>query len=417
MKRFLALLCVSVILLTSCAKERPGEFPDGTPSSPLLTDSETAETSSEDTEDWFEWNTEAETEPDVEEEPQDTDFNTDDDEEELPTEPLYYEVDGYVYRIDVSKYLSYIAPKNDEEYLILANRNHYLSSSYSPDDLVRTKANYDKKMRKAACNALNAMFAEMKVLGVCDTIPQSTYRSFATQQKVYESYLEKERKRHPLFTEEQIVALVQQYSSPPGASDHQTGLAVDFSPISASFRHTKAFRYLSENAHKFGFILRFPEGKTHITGYMYESWHWRFVGRKAATEIHRRNLTLEEYLEELYGGILPPDTGAPDPVIPDSELSDSDVPDTEPLDTENESSDTAMTPPTPDESDAFDTEGESASPDESGDDTEMPPETLPDDGGGDTTVPDPESTLSDTADSTQTSPVAPSAPLPTPSDP
>jgi len=388
-KQLPILLLALLLLFSSCADgQAQGSAPLSTenpsvtvPESTTAFDSSNTDT--ETTEETLEWDTEVETEPETEPDngfdtDYDIDFGTESDEtEEEWVEPPYYEVDGYVYRIDVSKYLSYIAPKNDEEYLILANRNHYLSSSYKPTDLVRTKANYDKKMRKAACYALDAMFEEMKALGVCDTIPQSAYRSYATQVEVYNSYLKKERKKHPTYTDEQIEALVQQYSSPPGASDHQTGLAVDFSPIASSFRYTKAFQYLSKNAYKFGFILRFPNGKTDITGYKYESWHWRFVGREAATEIYERGLTLEEYLEELYGGIIPPETSVPE--SGDTETPETSIPESDDIETDIPETDTSESG-----------ESESDAPDTSlPDDTDVEP--LPDDSTEGETPPDTDS--------------------------
>lgn len=439
MKQLLLLLLALLLLLSSCADGQtqgsdplssaiPSE-PESTTESRDTVEETTAdtddETTDEITEDMPTWDTEVETEPETEPDSDDTgeeetDVETEDNGETEWVEPPYYEVDGYVYRIDVSKYLSYIAPKNDEEYLILANRNHYLSSSYKPTDLVRTKANYDKKMRKAACYALDAMFEEMKALGVCDTIPQSAYRSYATQVEVYNSYLKKERKKHPTYTDEQIEALVQQYSSPPGASDHQTGLAVDFSPIASSFRYTKAFQYLSKNAYKFGFILRFPNGKTDITGYKYESWHWRFVGREAATEIYERGITLEEYLEELYGGIIPPETSAPESSAPESSDTETDDPGTslpdntdfvplpddsseEELPTDTDSDTEPTEPPDTDRDIAAPpshTETDSAPPAES-DAGQEPLETAPD-GSKETVIPsDTESTRIDVADTTE----------------
>jgi len=431
-KQLPILLLALLLLFSSCADgQAQGSAPLSTenpsvtvPESTTAFDSSNTDT--ETTEETLEWDTEVETEPETEPDngfdtDYDIDFGTESDEtEEEWVEPPYYEVDGYVYRIDVSKYLSYIAPKNDEEYLILANRNHYLSSSYKPTDLVRTKANYDKKMRKAACYALDAMFEEMKALGVCDTIPQSAYRSYATQVEVYNSYLKKERKKHPTYTDEQIEALVQQYSSPPGASDHQTGLAVDFSPIASSFRYTKAFQYLSKNAYKFGFILRFPNGKTDITGYKYESWHWRFVGREAATEIYERGITLEEYLEELYGGIIPPETSAPESSAPESSDTETDDPGTslpdntdfvplpddsseEELPTDTDSDTEPTEPPDTDRDIAAPpshTETDSAPPAES-DAGQEPLETAPD-GSKETVIPsDTESTRIDVADTTE----------------
>ncbi len=216
-----------------------------------------------------------------------------------------YEIDGYTYYVDIRRYLPYICPTGAEEYLILANREHPIGEDYVPTDLVKMNTNEEKECRMYASYACDAMAAEMKALGVYDTFPQSTYRSYALQYRLYNRYLSEERAAHPDYTEEQIIALVDSYSARPGTSDHQTGLAIDFYPISEKFESRKAYDYLLENAHKFGFILRFPEGKTDITGYMFESWHWRFVGRDAATYIHERGITLEEYLESHYGAPQP----------------------------------------------------------------------------------------------------------------
>jgi LAS superfamily LD-carboxypeptidase LdcB len=188
---------------------------------------------------------------------------------------------------------------------IILNKHNEVLKDFILKDLDRSATyiqsrgmytNEEKEMRAYASYALDAMVAEMKYLGVYDTFPQSPYRSYALQYKLYHRYLGEERALHPDYTEEQIIALVDSYSARPGTSDHQTGLAVDFYPISEKFEKRKAYTYLLENAHKFGFILRFPEGKTDITGYMFESWHWRFVGREAATYIHEHGITLEEYL-------------------------------------------------------------------------------------------------------------------------
>ena len=92
----------------------------------------------------------------------------------------------------------------------------------------------------------------------------------------------------------------------PGQSEHQSGLAADVSSPSVNYALTESFGktdegiWLAQNAHKFGFIIRFPDGKESITGYLYEPWHIRYVGESVATEIYAKDLTLEEYLE-LYG--------------------------------------------------------------------------------------------------------------------
>ena len=222
----------------------------------------------------------------------DTEVSESDTDSETEPPPKEYE-----YITDVSAYLHYIDTK-DKQYLILANRSYALGEDYIPDDLVSMSANANRKLRKCANKAFEAMYAEMKALGMDDcAVVASAYRSFDTQYKLYNKYLAQERESHPDYTEAQITALVDSYSARPGTSDHQTGLTIDFYPVSSKFEQTKTFQFMMENGYKFGFILRFPEGKTDITGYMYESWHWRFVGREAATYIYENGVTLEEYLE------------------------------------------------------------------------------------------------------------------------
>ena len=102
---------------------------------------------------------------------------------------------------------------------------------------------------------------------------------------------------------EDALKVVQSYSALPGQSEHQTGLCLDFitsdmgGELTEAFENTQAFAWLAENAYKFGFILRYPKGMEGITGYTYEPWHYRFVGREAATDIHVGNMTLEQYLQ------------------------------------------------------------------------------------------------------------------------
>lgn len=93
-----------------------------------------------------------------------------------------------------------------------------------------------------------------------------------------------------------------QFSARAGESEHQTGLAMDISSKSVNFSLTQSFaqtregKWLEENASEFGFIIRYPEGKEHITGYQFEPWHLRYVGKNPSLEIASRNITLEGYL-------------------------------------------------------------------------------------------------------------------------
>lgn len=113
----------------------------------------------------------------------------------------------------------------------------------------------------------------------------SGFRSYEYQKKIHNIYVKE-------FGEEKANT----FSAKPGHSEHQTGLAIDICEDSDQFIGTKEDKWLQENAYRFGFIIRYPKGKEDITGYKYEPWHLRFVGRKHSKNIHNNNLTLEEYL-------------------------------------------------------------------------------------------------------------------------
>ena len=126
-------------------------------------------------------------------------------------------------------------------------------------------------------------------------VVRSAFRSYQDQEKLYEEYKTKDTNADA-------------YSARPGHSEHQTGLAFDIGSVESardltiSFGNTTEGAWLARNAHKYGFIIRYPEGKTHITGYQYEPWHVRYVGTKIAHEIFTKKVTLEEYV-----GLYPKD--------------------------------------------------------------------------------------------------------------
>ena len=217
----------------------------------------------------------------------------------------------------------------NEAYLLLANKEHPLGATYVPSDLVDlTCPKYQSwrtyQLDRRAANALYAMLAEMKAAGIDDVMVASAYRSYSYQVSTYNNHIAEERnnisedaiacfgydyiKTNYLdrgvykLSLEDATTVVQTYSAQPGKSEHQTGLCVDLAtseekePLTVAFELTQAFAWLSQNAYKFGFILRYPNGDEDVTGYTYEPWHYRFVGREAATDIHFGNLNFEEYL-------------------------------------------------------------------------------------------------------------------------
>ena len=215
----------------------------------------------------------------------------------------------------------------DKAYLILANKSNPLGFDYKPTSLTTLTCDTTDSMQleTRAAQALYAMMAEMNAAGVDDVMVTSAYRTYVRQVQLYNDYVQEEMNyisddARRVFGEEYIKTnyldkkifklsledahtVVQSYSALPGQSEHQTGLCIDFitpameGKLTEDFENTEAFAWLAENAYKFGFILRYPKGKEDITGYTYEPWHYRFVGREAATDIHVGQMTLEQYLQ------------------------------------------------------------------------------------------------------------------------
>ncbi len=222
-------------------------------------------------------------------------------ETQSPEDVINNIISSYVFKTNVSAVKEYLNPVDKEKYLILANRKNPLGKDYVPSNLTAINSSYTAqnktyKLSECAQKALEAMVAEMKACGVWDTYVCSTYRTYEYQETLYNRYIKQETLKNPTLSEEDIIKIVDSYSARPGTSDHQTGLCVDFYDVEITFEKKAAFKWLKENAYKFGFILRFPDGKTDITGYSYEPWHWRFVGQAAAYEIWKGGLTLEEYV-------------------------------------------------------------------------------------------------------------------------
>jgi D-alanyl-D-alanine carboxypeptidase len=151
---------------------------------------------------------------------------------------------------------------------------------------------YNKGEDSLAREAFNKMAAAAKLDGF-ELVAFSTFRSFERQETLYNQYVAKDGKE-----------AADQYSARPGYSEHQTGLAFDIGEknfeqhwATASFGETPAGEWVSQNAHFYGFILRYPLGKEEVTGYMHESWHFRYVGVEPATDMFTHKQTLEEYLE------------------------------------------------------------------------------------------------------------------------
>jgi len=167
-------------------------------------------------------------------------------------------------------------------YLIICNKYHKLKDNYVPD-LVSLSGYGGGQMERVAAANFKELVNNAKADGI-SIYNVSGYRSYNTQKSLYNSYVNRDGKNK-----------ADTYSARAGTSEHQTGLATDVNSVSTSFENTAAFKWLSKNAYKYGFILRYPKGKEFITGYMYEPWHYRYVGKDVAKVIYEKNITYEEY--------------------------------------------------------------------------------------------------------------------------
>lgn len=172
--------------------------------------------------------------------------------------------------------------------LILVNKFYYLASNYVPDDLVTIESQYGvgQPLKKEVYEAYKEMWTNAKEEGLTLYI-NSPYRSYNTQSALYNNYAARDG-----------YALADTYSARPGYSEHQTGLAFDVTSRTTNFdtfAYSNEYEWLQNHAHEYGFILRYPKGKEYITGYQYESWHYRYVGKEVATYIHDNDITYEEY--------------------------------------------------------------------------------------------------------------------------
>lgn len=213
------------------------------------------------------------------------------------------------YVTDVSAYMPYIKSKNAYIY-VLANKQNPLGKDFVPDNLTEIPEKYRKSepiyLNFIAEQALEAMMQDMLHLGFDDVYVTSAYRKYSYQEWLFNYYIEQEMKSG--ITREEAIEIVLTYSSEPGKSEHQTGLCVDFTTksingvVDDAFATTEVFAWLRDNAWKYGFVLRYPEDKVAITGYSYESWHYRFVGLEVASIMHQTGLCYEEYLEAYNTG-------------------------------------------------------------------------------------------------------------------
>ncbi|MEG0134058.1 MAG: M15 family metallopeptidase [Clostridium sp.] len=183
--------------------------------------------------------------------------------------------------------------------ILLANKENQLKDDFVPENLTkidfiefpRMYASHENQMDKEAVEALRVLIENAKAQGI-RYYGASGYRSYESQEGIYNSNVQTFGLEH-----------ASKYVAKPGTSEHQTGLAIDITNeagirdgLVESFAETVEGKWLANNAYIYGFIVRYPNGKEDITGYAYEPWHIRYVGKDIAMEITEENLTLEEYI-------------------------------------------------------------------------------------------------------------------------
>lgn len=188
----------------------------------------------------------------------------------------YYNVD---YKADLTK-----------KYQILVNKFYKLNDEYVPNNLVKIDKKYgrERQIEKTVYSAFIEMYNAIEKEGMSIYIT-SPYRSYNYQKNLYNNYVKVNGKEK-----------ADTFSARAGYSEHQTALAIDIAAKNSmytKFATTEEYQWMLKNCYKYGFILRYPKDKERQTGYMFESWHYRYVGKKIAKYIYENEITYDEYYE------------------------------------------------------------------------------------------------------------------------
>lgn len=173
--------------------------------------------------------------------------------------------------------------------LMLVNKFNYLDENYAPDDIVKVSIQFsygENEIKKEVYEKFRKMYNDAKKEDLT-LIITSSYRDYNFQKKLWDSYANQKGDEW-----------ADSVSARAGYSEHQTGYTLDIVTYNANmsnFETTDEFKWLQANAYKYGFILRYPKDKEDITGYSYESWHYRYVGEETAKKIKELDITFDEY--------------------------------------------------------------------------------------------------------------------------
>ncbi len=194
-------------------------------------------------------------------------------------------------KLDLPVYTDVVKVKDPDDLLVLVNKYNCLPDNYKPDDIVYEPGAYGNNvpMRKIIQEPFQKLQKAAKEEGI-NFKPSTAFRNQSFQATLYNKYVNNDGKE-----------AADRYSARPGCSEHQTGLSIDLRNINLGTTGTRLteenYNWLKDNAYKYGFIIRFPQEKEFVTGYIFENWHIRYVGEKIAKIIHNNDLTLEEYID------------------------------------------------------------------------------------------------------------------------
>lgn len=192
--------------------------------------------------------------------------------------------------VDRTNELDKINIHNPSNVTCLINKEYSILDSWQPSDLVTIENELEGTyyLRKEAADSWNTMHQDAKKQNV-NIFVISSYRTKEYQEKLYNKYLASDPVNAPY------------YSAKPRASEHELGLAIDISYdqyLHQNIQETEIGKWMHDNAYKYGWVMRYPDQKTDITGYVFESWHYRYVGKELATILKTQDITLEEYYQK-----------------------------------------------------------------------------------------------------------------------
>ena len=187
-----------------------------------------------------------------------------------------------------------VNPDSDLWYLVVVDTKREIPFDYVPE--LEEIASSGKYLDSRVAPYYNKMYAAAKKDGIILT-PYSAYRSYAQQQRNYNNLTNTYMSQYNL-SKEDAAKKAATVILPPGTSEHNLGIAIDICNTNSSFKTQKEYKWLTEHAHEYGFILRYPAEKQSVTGIIPEPWHWRFVGVEHAEKIKDSGLCLEEYLQQ-----------------------------------------------------------------------------------------------------------------------